>query len=388
MIKMAIIPRIAIQNYMDETGVDLGFMSLILSMDEAFLEDYLNKRIKKFPAEERYKLMRLGVHADDILQDTDSSPLRRSYLILMAEFLDTDLLEEKFGLNELERKRVLSGANEFLDIPVEKRQFAVQTAAKISPSGMKKRFLEAVETSRKAQDKANSKLMRDLVDSIVASNSYEVKTKTLIELDKSHQRESDLKSQITALEEENRKLYEDNQRLRQENYDISRKQAVSENMGNEVDRDTIYALQKKIDALSASLAVKNASGTANCSQFYEGELDLMLTELIEDFIENNPERQRRIDLLREFLTQFVKTDVKKNQAMLDEVRHELRAVSAWNDCTNVTTLGKLSLVPVSSNMHVKLCVNGDSRYTVVAGLSPSDNCAPDNAISYFMKHFT
>lgn len=384
---MAIIPRIAIQNFMDETGINLDYVGLILELEPEFLDDYIAKRVKRFPEDAKYRLQRLGYSVEDVVGDK-MSPLRHAYLKVMAEFLSTEELERRFGLTKEVRQRVIEGANEFPEVPDELKQLAVHCAMRISPDGMKGRYIDAVQCSQKAKAKADDKLMRSLVDQIVEQQSAEVKSKISIELDRSKAREADLRKQLEQLEEENRKLYADNQRLRQENYDIAKKQVVTTTEATDEDKATIFALQQKIETLASNLVVKNTNNHVDCSQFYDGELDLILTEVLTEYINNNPERDRRKDLLQEFLQQFVKTDVKKNQAMLNDVRKQLKDLSAWNDPSRVTTLGKISLIPVSSNKHVKLCVNGDGRYNVVAGISPSDNCASDNAVGYFMKHFT
>lgn len=209
-------------------------------------------------------------------------------------------------------------------------------------------------------------------------------------LAKSKEELKSTKAQIKELEKQNAELYDALQNKSNEVYALENTVNSQRDSVSQIDdlKQRIYEQDITIEQLSKAHIETRDMTDVGCRELYSGELDMFITDAIKAYINNNTDRLRRVDLLEEFLSVFVKTDVDKTK---QDVRKSLDSLEAYLTRSFIppTTIsfGVVSLIPRSINGHPRFTINGDERYCTTVSSTPSEYRGNKNQVKQINKSY-
>ena len=187
-------------------------------------------------------------------------------------------------------------------------------------------------------------------------------------------------AEIQRLRKENKKLQDENNRL---NYQLGL--ALSK-VSDDVD---LSKYQHHISALQEQLSQKNrAQSDYSVAELYDGELDYILSEVFDYYIQQHSVEERKADVLNEFRKKYILSDVASTKKSIMNITSELTECMDKNNLPNIKFLGPLPVEYVSGNEHHKLRIGGDNRYQVSISKTGSDYRESKNMGKLITRTFT
>lgn len=386
---------------MDKYNCDLFEVSCISMINPDDIYPYMEKTVKRLSIANRAKLVRLGTLITDIFDTVKYSSRELVLLeVLGMTLMSPEQLKEVAGIPEESVDKLYNGEHiEIGDLNLEALYFVRNRYPDLEQLREDTRqYLSKAMGIKKRTDERNKKeaatVFTARIQDLLQCYQPVEQQKILEELEETVSAKDamikELQSSIDGLMKQLSERDADIARLRQDLHDVVKDSYKTDSSDSKEEsnlQELIYQKDLRIEELTERLR-KRTESLGGVHELYAGELDYILTDVITQYIQNNPKRQRRKDILEEFLQKSVTTDVKATQNSMKDV---VQAITATRDMSNNTPCikaGPFTLDLVSSNNHHKYIINGDERYAVTIAITPSDYRAGEEAVKYFMREFT
>ena len=396
---MAISPRRLIERYLEEYNVDLFEVCCITMIDPDIMYPYMNREIKRLSVSDRARLVRLYGDIRELFDELRYSDSELKFLKVLGMTLMTpEQIHDAVGIPIDNTEKILAGKNivigpasvaamdyvvgrfQSLEKIREETCCYLKNAMRVKQNDDMHRRREAAKifTSHIQELLDNHKSVEQQNEIAGLEDSISEKEDELVKLRCANQ---ELTKALYERDEEVKKLKEQVYLLENRKF---REEALKEDVGT---AELLYQKDARIADLTERLKRKTeASGSVQ--ELYNGELDYILTEVISQYINDNSNRQRRVDILTEFLQKFVTTDVNATKELLREASKVLVATPEAGIHTPCIQAGPFTLDLIATNTHNKYRINNDERYTAILAVTPSDFRAGDETAKFFLRTFT